>query len=790
MNEALPSDARPAAAADPLPRRLWWTVAVALAVAGVWSRLYGAWGMRHITDSDCGVVGLMVRNMAAFREWPVFFYGQAYMGTFEPAVSALAARLFGVNGFAVNLGPALLAIGALAWTAVWARWAGGRAALLAALALMAIGPRDFYMFQFAARGGYMAALFFATAVLALSVRAAARARAGEPVGLRAYLWIGLLAGLGWWQSQMMLSTLITAGLVLAVGLRGRVWGREVAAGAAGFLAGSAPFWLWNARHDWATFRMAGGVGNLSPAEGVRLLGVRMLRMVGLESWPEGARIAMASAYGALALLALVVAAVGLVRAWRKGGVVFTPAALAVGAAGIQLALSLGFFCTSSFARFNTARYLVPAYPSVVVLAGALAAALVTAWPRRRLGGVLAAGWVMALAATHVPALAVVREYARGNPAREQRQAELEAMAVRQEIQAFYANVHWYALNFMSAERLVVTPVTGERYDRNRERMEAADRIAVLDNHGGIEEFLSLSGGDARRRTVAGLAWVSGFKPPAGGLAEIPPARWAAVRDLADGNPGLALQDRRLDIAWVPVADADGRVGVEIRLHAPEVLRMARVQGPPEGFPARLAVEILPAEGGDWVEVHARHAASAYHWSGPRPFFGGRRGRIEMRFADRSVRGVRFLHAAGPARPEHQWQVSEISLFGPGPDEASEVEALSRLLERLDELQVERLYADRWVSNKVHAHTDGGIWVDREGATKKPYRGVVPGAGAWALIRKECRAMTQEALAQAGVEEPLRAEDIGPWVLMDLSRVPASARLDHDGCALRPVPAWP
>ena len=121
----------------------------------------------------------MARHMAELREFPVFFYGQAYMGSLEPMASALVMRLLGPTGFAVNLGPVLFAVAALIFLWRWARDAagpwGGFAAVLAGL----FGPLAYFQFQAAARGGYMMALFVDALVLFAAARMAARLRGGE-----------------------------------------------------------------------------------------------------------------------------------------------------------------------------------------------------------------------------------------------------------------------------------------------------------------------------------------------------------------------------------------------------------------------------------------------------------------------------------------------------------------------------------------------------------------------------------------------------------------------------------
>ena len=109
------------------PRRIEIADLLAWAVMalGLAARVAGAWAARAVAEPDPAVVALMARHMAALRDFPVFFYGQAYMGSLEPAASALAVALLGSTGFAVNLGPVLFAVLALFFLWRWARDAAG-----------------------------------------------------------------------------------------------------------------------------------------------------------------------------------------------------------------------------------------------------------------------------------------------------------------------------------------------------------------------------------------------------------------------------------------------------------------------------------------------------------------------------------------------------------------------------------------------------------------------------------------------------------------------------------------
>src|ERR1035437_895267 len=253
-------------------RKDFWFPALVLALLaiGLATRIYGAWCFRFNLNPDAGVVALMVKHMAEGRDFPVFFYGQAYMGTFEPMVSAALCRLFGYSGFMVCLGTALLGFFTLPFIYRWARDLDSRAAGIAALAWCLVGPDGYFHYQVSPRGGYAATLFFGTLVLWLSGRLIVREHQGYPQASPWYFLLGLLAGLGWWSNQLITAALLTAALLFALYLLPRLFVRRTLAAGFGFLLGSLPFWWWNAAHQWASFRFMGSLGQRPVWDGLGL----------------------------------------------------------------------------------------------------------------------------------------------------------------------------------------------------------------------------------------------------------------------------------------------------------------------------------------------------------------------------------------------------------------------------------------------------------------------------------------------------------------------------------------
>src|ERR1700680_1865405 len=60
------------------------------------------------TNSDESTMGIMALHIASFKDFPIFIYGQPYMGALEAYLAAVPFRIFGVSIFSLRLGPMLL----------------------------------------------------------------------------------------------------------------------------------------------------------------------------------------------------------------------------------------------------------------------------------------------------------------------------------------------------------------------------------------------------------------------------------------------------------------------------------------------------------------------------------------------------------------------------------------------------------------------------------------------------------------------------------------------------------
>ena len=699
--EAEPKTARRFETADVLA---WAALALGFA-----ARAAGAWAARAIAEPDPAVVALMARHMAALKDFPVFFYGQAYMGSLEPAASALAVALLGSTGFAVNLGPVLFAALALVGLWRWARDAAGPWGGLAAVAAGLIGPLAYFQFQFAARGGYMVALFVDALAVFAAARLAARLRAGERIGWGRWLGLGLLAGVGAWSNLIVAAALGTAVLLLLHGMRGKFWrhGAGIAAGLAGFVVGFSPWLAWNARHGWASLEMS-QIGGHAP-----------LREALANSWDrflilQESRYVDGDARGPLllagALLAL--AALGAAAAFARRRTATPRENYARAGAVLFCVLFAAIFATSGFTRTHTARYWVPLVPGLAVLAGIACAA-----SRRRAvriaAGLLLAALVLRQGVLATSALAAAN---RKSVAQLEAYREIGAALDRTGASVLLAPLQMYPLNFALDERYAVSNGRQSFYEPILRRAELAPVAAYASDFNGIGPFLAQAGATYETLPAGGRSLVWNVRRAPLELREIPAEAVAALRTGAGADLTGTLADGDLDTVWAPGAQRDATL--EWTFASPRDVQavqfvFAHAMGAEAfDFPRRVRVE---AEiGGAWQTVLADAPVIPLEWSGPRLYHPSGFARPEFRVEARGARALRATFP-GDARAGRglAWRLAEaVALETDGRTvrrhTTDALDALAQWLRRQAPDAV--VYAPRWISNQLLA--DGAVPEDR------------------------------------------------------------------------------
>ena len=211
-------------------------------VAAAWKIVFFFWDVVPF-NSDEAVVALMARHILQ-GDLPVFFYGQAYMGSLDAFLVAAGFAVFGEQVWVIRLVQLLLWLGTLGVVIALGRELFGatRTGLIAA-ALLAFPTVNVMLYTTASLGGYGEALLIGSVLLLIAAVIVNRyiMAPGKrlPWGLM-LLW-GVLAGGGLWANGLTLVFSAPAGLYV-------LWA------------------LWNCRRDWlGGFILAGGLGLLAGA---------------------------------------------------------------------------------------------------------------------------------------------------------------------------------------------------------------------------------------------------------------------------------------------------------------------------------------------------------------------------------------------------------------------------------------------------------------------------------------------------------------------------------------------
>jgi hypothetical protein len=333
-------------------------------------------------NSDEAIVALMARHTLQ-GEWPVFFYGQAYMGSLDATLVALGFRLLGENVLVIRLLQAVIYCGTVMTTILlgWRIFQNRIAGLIAGLVL-AVPTTNLSLYTTVSLGGYGEALLLGNLILLTGLRAD-RKRFALPTTLL----VGFLIGLGFWVFGLTLVFSVAVLLMLLRSLRNNRAarrGRSIAGIALGAVLGLSPVIYWASVHGLSALISELGGGAISGVSGVGYLSQIPLSLRNLAVFGVSVIFGFRPPWdvrplffpGLLLALAFWVAA-GMDLISRRG-------VLSSGQGGLKLlrdvaVLTLLGYVLTPFGADPSGRYFLPICIILAVIAGAYV--VYGSWPR-------------------------------------------------------------------------------------------------------------------------------------------------------------------------------------------------------------------------------------------------------------------------------------------------------------------------------------------------------------------------------------------------------------------------
>jgi hypothetical protein len=203
-----------------------------------------------VTNSDESTMGLMAVHIASLKDFPIFLWGQDYMGAFEAYLGAVLFHLFGVSVFTLRLGTMLeFAIFLVSMYLLTSLLYTKKLALVTLL-LLSIGSVMMVFTELMAHGGYPEILCFgAIAFLLASWLAISSDQDLSPrrqwLRMLAFGCWGLVVALGFWSDYVFLPIILMSGFLLVLFCWRELLRRAILPLLLGLLIGAIPLIIYN-----------------------------------------------------------------------------------------------------------------------------------------------------------------------------------------------------------------------------------------------------------------------------------------------------------------------------------------------------------------------------------------------------------------------------------------------------------------------------------------------------------------------------------------------------------------
>ncbi len=474
---------------------LFWVALTLLAGAGLRAWLIlGGWAP---FNADEAIVGLMARHILQGAR-PVFFYGQAYMGSLDAFLIAGGFWLFGEYVWVIRLIQSLL-FGGFLFTSyllgreIFGKWQIGALATL----LLAVPTVNLTLYTTVSLGGYGEALVIGNLILLCALQIGRKWRAGDfPAGGLSWIIFGGLNGLGFWAFGLTLIYSVSAAAYLTATAFQRSSqlkppGRApiltaLSALIFGFILGSLPIWIYAAQEGFSRMLVELGGGAIAGVEGLPWLAqiprhTLNLLVFGIPA-ALGLRPPWSASWLGLPLLpfvlvfwmAVILHAVKKVAKGPGGEEALLPAL-------VMLTLAFGFVL-SPFGADPSGRYFLPLAMPLALFA----ADMILSWKARYGRWALAAAvlvvayqlWGTVQSALRFPPGLTTQFYSPSQIDHRYDQALIDFLISHEERRG-YTN-YWtaYPLAFLTEEKLIFTPRLP--YHLDMRYTERDDRYAPYD----------------------------------------------------------------------------------------------------------------------------------------------------------------------------------------------------------------------------------------------------------------------------------------------------------------------
>jgi hypothetical protein len=220
-----------------------------------------------LLDGDQGTMGLAALHIFHGTDYPIFFYGQTYMGTIEAYIAALIFHISGISTFSLRIGLLFFYVGFLINMFLFIRKLFSANFAVLTILLLALGAPNIVYWQLSPRGGYPEIPFFASSLLLIAVHLALKLEQqySTTQQLRHFsqkdVWFygmwGFIAGFSIYDDPLIIPFVVVTGFILLISLYRRKVIINYIVIIVTFLLGISPIFIYTVLHPGSSVFQVG-----------------------------------------------------------------------------------------------------------------------------------------------------------------------------------------------------------------------------------------------------------------------------------------------------------------------------------------------------------------------------------------------------------------------------------------------------------------------------------------------------------------------------------------------------
>lgn len=670
-------------------------------------------------EGTVGISGLRVLQ----GDFPIFFYGQSFMGTLEGYMYGLLFFLFNASPLVMELFPVVLSLVFFILNYLLVKRIFGIKIALWTSFLLAI-PNFYYLsWTHEARPHYAYTLVFGNILLLLAHKIL-YPRPSPKDNTFLFIALGLMAGLAWWVNYLTVAYILPVALFIFLKEKTIVIKAKFPLTMLSFAVGSLPLWVFCLKKHHSIL----GIGNFSSAD-LYLKGKALFlnafpillgfdpTLFSSDRWELSGAIFAGALLGASLLTFILAHRSGLfsILKLRLPGQEGGELILFVFGTGILLNIFTGYgqLCLPS----PDQRFLLPLYSGIFLLLGFFLSKiylsgriitiliLVPLLFFNILGNLnhtvylYSNGWIF-----------LNRTAYQSYRQNELREAQLIDSLKRMGLQRLYADdVLGKVLMIKSREALIFSNPFQEDFLKYAQMVDGSSRAAYLvgGDNTFFEENLRAIGGGYRKSTLPGGYQIfSEFQSPPDRWIEIPRDQWKGSASENASQAPWAF-DNDITTEWrAPITP-----GSYYLLDLGKSERLGKVEYIPSSYrevPSGFRLEASP-DGRTWkVLRQVNQYQGPFFWSEAHPMIKLRRGRVEMVFDPLWARYLKIT-LLGP-KEEREWSINELFIYRPEPGQTGlpTPKEIAEVIHFLRENKIKWAYTDHWLSAVIQLKKDSPL----------------------------------------------------------------------------------